>query len=98
MWFSDSDLPKSLLLWDSLADVIVTSRCAHHIQDPAWRMEVMRLKHVDFGGATKVMNLHVHTKGHQSFSVDLEESLCHRSVCFLTHQLGPKMLEPVRMW
>lgn len=75
MWFSDIDLPRSLLLWDSLADVIVTSRCARHIQDPAWRMEVMRLKHVDFGGATKVMNLHVHMKGHQSFSVELEESL-----------------------
>lgn len=36
-WFSDIDPPRSLALWASDAEFVVTSRRARHVNDPSWK-------------------------------------------------------------
>jgi hypothetical protein len=67
-WFCDVEPPRSLCLWNSDAELIVTCRRARHVQDSSWRMKHLYLTHVDAGGATDgSWSLNVYHKGNLSF-------------------------------
>jgi hypothetical protein len=52
IWFSDIDPPRSLALWASDAEFVVTSRRARHVNDPSWKMEPRKISHTQCGGAS----------------------------------------------
>jgi hypothetical protein len=36
-WFSDIDIPRSLRLWESEVNLLVTTHRARHVSDPSWK-------------------------------------------------------------
>jgi hypothetical protein len=50
MWFSEIDPPRSLALWDSDAEIIITGRQARHVTDHSWKMCTLDFEHSRYDG------------------------------------------------
>jgi hypothetical protein len=52
LWFSDIDPSRSLQLWDSDAQIIITQRRAQHVLGSGWRIASVSMMHSKCGGVT----------------------------------------------